>query len=74
MDGKKISRRVKEIRTEILDMSQSEFAEALDMKSRAAISMWENENSEKLPSKKASLKIAKLANVSVSYVLGESEE
>ncbi|MBX0352163.1 XRE family transcriptional regulator [Bacillus toyonensis] len=74
MDYKLISRRVKEIRTDILQLSQREFAEALGMQSRSAVSMWENEESTKCPSKKMSLEIAKLANVSVSYVLGESDE
>jgi transcriptional regulator with XRE-family HTH domain len=74
MDYKLISRRVKEIRTDILKLSQREFAEALGIQSRSAVSMWENEESTKCPSKKMSLEIAKLANVSVSYVLGESDE
>ncbi|WP_212934907.1 helix-turn-helix domain-containing protein [Bacillus hominis] len=74
MDYKLISRRVKEIRTDILKLSQREFAEALGMQSRSAVSMWENEESEKCPSKKMSLEIARISNVSVSYVLGESDE
>jgi len=74
MDYKLISRRVKEIRTDILKMSQREFAEALGMQSRSAVSMWENEESEKCPSKRLTLEIAKLANVSVAYILGESDE
>lgn len=74
MDYKLISRRVKEIRTDILKMSQREFAETLGIQSRSAVSMWENEESEKCPSKKMSLEIAKLSNVSVSYVFGESDE
>ncbi|PFZ08406.1 transcriptional regulator [Bacillus pseudomycoides] len=74
MDYKLISRRVKEIRTDILKMSQREFAEALGMQSRSAVSMWENEESEKCPSKKMSLEIARISNVSVSYVLGESDQ
>jgi transcriptional regulator with XRE-family HTH domain len=74
MDYKLISRRVKEIRTDILKMSQREFAEALGIQSRSAVSMWENEESEKCPSKKMSLEIARLSNVSVSYVFGESDE
>lgn len=74
MDYKLISRRVKEIRTDILKMSQREFAEALGIQSRSAVSMWENEESGKCPSKKMSLEIAKLANISVAYVLGESNE
>lgn len=74
MDHKLISRRVKEIRTEILKLSQREFAEALGIQSRSAVSMWENEESTKCPSKKMSIEISKLAKVSVSYVLGESDE
>lgn len=74
MDYKLISKRVKEIRTDILKMSQREFAEALGIQSRSAVSMWENEESEKCPSKKMSLEIAKLSNVSVSYIFGESDE
>ncbi|MEH6848604.1 helix-turn-helix domain-containing protein [Bacillus pseudomycoides] len=74
MDYKLISRRVKEIRTDILKFSQREFAEALGMQSRSAVSMWENEESEKCPSKKMSLEISRLANISVAYVLGESDE
>ncbi|MGQ8826939.1 helix-turn-helix domain-containing protein [Bacillus sp. NA_146.1] len=72
MDYKLISRRVKEIRTDILKLSQREFARALDMQSRSAISMWENEESEKCPSKPMVLKISNLANVSVDYILGLS--
>ncbi|MDA1860932.1 helix-turn-helix transcriptional regulator [Bacillus tropicus] len=74
MNHQLISKRVKEIRTEILKMSQSEFINALGLKSKSAVSMWENEEIEKCPSRKTSLDIAKLANVSVSYVLGESDE
>ncbi|MBO1583005.1 helix-turn-helix domain-containing protein [Bacillus sp. XF8] len=74
MNYQLISKRVKEIRTEILKMSQSEFVNALGLKSKSAVSAWENENIEKCPSRKTSLDIAKLANVSVSYVLGESDE
>ncbi|MCQ6284875.1 helix-turn-helix domain-containing protein [Bacillus cereus] len=74
MDYKLISRRIKDIRTNVLQLSQREFAEVLGMQSRSAISMWENEDSKKCPSKRMSLKIAKLANISVSYVLGESNE
>ncbi|ANT40401.1 transcriptional regulator [Bacillus phage PfEFR-5] len=43
MNHKLISKRVKEIRTEILKMSQSEFINALGLKSKSAVSMWENE-------------------------------
>ncbi len=43
MDHKLISRRVKDIRTDILRISQREFAEALGIQSRSAVSMWENE-------------------------------
>ena len=74
MNHQLISKRVKEIRTEILKMSQSEFINALGLKSKSAVSMWENEEIEKCPSRKTSLDIAKLANVSVSYVLGESDQ
>ncbi|WP_144508088.1 helix-turn-helix domain-containing protein [Bacillus mycoides] len=74
MNHQLISKRVKEIRTEILKMSQSEFINALGLKSKSAVSMWENEKIEKCPSRKTSLDIAKLANVSVSYVLGESDQ
>lgn len=74
MNHQLISKRVKEIRTEILKMSQSEFVNALGLKSKSAVSAWENENIEKCPSKKTSLEIAKLANVSVAYILGESDE
>ncbi|TNB92592.1 helix-turn-helix transcriptional regulator [Bacillus cereus] len=74
MNHQLISKRVKEIRTEILKMSQSEFINALGLKSKSAVSMWENEEIDKCPSRKTSLDIAKLANVSVSYVLGESDE
>jgi Mg2+ and Co2+ transporter CorA len=74
MNYQLISKRVKEIRTEILKMSQSEFINALGLKSKSAVSMWENEEMDKCPSRKTSLDIAKLANVSVAYVLGESDE
>ncbi|PFW97443.1 helix-turn-helix domain-containing protein [Bacillus pseudomycoides] len=74
MNYQLISKRVKEIRTEILKMSQTEFVNALGLKSKSAVSMWENEDMEKCPSRKTSLEIAKLANVSVSYVLGESDQ
>ncbi|MBG9721758.1 transcriptional regulator [Bacillus mycoides] len=74
MNHQLISKRVKEIRTEILKMSQTEFINALGLKSKSAVSMWENEEMEKCPSRKTSLDIAKLANVSVSYVLGESDQ
>ncbi|MES9783911.1 helix-turn-helix transcriptional regulator, partial [Bacillus thuringiensis] len=50
MDYKLISRRVKEIRTDILQLSQREFAEALGMQSRSAVSMCENEESTQCPS------------------------
>ena len=46
MNHELISRRVKEIRTEILKMSQREFSEALGV-SKPLISMWENINNEK---------------------------
>ncbi|EEL44425.1 Transcriptional regulator, XRE [Bacillus cereus Rock3-42] len=36
--------------------------------------MWENINNEKGPSKEMAIKIARLANISVAYVLGESDE
>ncbi|HFK1754712.1 MULTISPECIES: transcriptional regulator [Bacillus cereus group] len=55
-------------------MSQSEFINALGLKSKSAVSMWENEEIYKCPLRKTSLDIAKLANVFVSYVLSESEE
>ncbi|HDR7766287.1 helix-turn-helix transcriptional regulator [Bacillus cereus group sp. Bc002] len=73
MNHELISRRVKEIRTEILKMSQREFSEALGV-SKPLISMWENINNEKGPSKEMAIKIARLANISVAYVLGESNE
>ncbi|ANT40171.1 transcriptional regulator [Bacillus phage PfEFR-4] len=50
MNHKLISKRVKEIRTEILKMSQSEFINALGLKSKSAVSMWENEEIDKCPS------------------------
>ncbi|HDR8112297.1 TPA: helix-turn-helix transcriptional regulator [Bacillus cereus] len=74
MNYQLISKRVKEIRTDILKMSQSEFINALGLKSKSAVSMWENEEMAKCPSRKTSLDIAKLANVSVAYVLGEADE
>lgn len=74
MNHQLISRRIKEIRTAILKMNQAEFAHALGLKSKSAVSMWENEHIEKCPSRKTSLDIAKLANISVSYVLGESDQ
>ena len=51
MDYKLISRRIKDIRTNILQLSQREFAEVLGMQSRSAISMWENEDSKNVPQK-----------------------
>lgn len=73
MNHELISRRAKEIRTEILKMSQREFSEALGV-SKPLISMWENVNNEKGPSKEMAIKVARLAKVSVAYVLGESDE
>ncbi|PFZ33852.1 transcriptional regulator [Bacillus wiedmannii] len=74
MNHKLSSQRVKHIRTKILKMSQSEFQTALNLKTKSTISMWENENLEKYPSRKLAIEISKLANVSVGYVLGEEEE
>jgi len=73
MNNELISRRLKEIRTETLRMSQKEFSESLGV-SKPLISMWENVNNEKGPSKEMAIKVARLANISVAYVLGESNE
>lgn len=62
--------RMKEIREE-LNMSQQQFADSIGV-TKGFISLCEHGKKE--PSKETAAKIAKLANVSVSYVLGNSDE
>lgn len=65
-----IASRIKEVRND-LKMSQQKFADSLGV-SKPFISMCENGKKE--PSKETAAKIAKLGNVSVSYILADSDQ
>ncbi|MGX5433396.1 helix-turn-helix domain-containing protein [Bacillus toyonensis] len=62
--------RIKEIRVELLKMSQREFAEALDAK-KTMISLYEN--GRRNPSRETVEKMSRLSGVSADYIMGISE-
>lgn len=70
MEDNVIGIRIKEIRVDMLKMSQREFAEALDAK-KTMISLYEN--GKRNPSRETVEKISKLSKVSADYIMGLSE-
>lgn len=70
MNNNVIGIRIKEIRVDMLKMSQREFAEALDAK-KTMISLYEN--GKRNPSRETVEKISRLSNVSADYIMGLSE-
>ncbi|ABS22858.1 helix-turn-helix transcriptional regulator [Bacillus cytotoxicus] len=62
--------RIKEIRVELLKMSQREFAEALNAK-KTMISLYEN--GKRNPSRETVEKMSRLSGVSADYIMGLSE-
>ncbi|PED84339.1 transcriptional regulator [Bacillus pseudomycoides] len=70
MESNVIGKRIKEIRVEMLKMSQREFAEALDAK-KTMISLYEN--GRRNPSRETVEKMSRLSGVSADYIMGISE-
>ncbi|PEJ95247.1 helix-turn-helix domain-containing protein [Bacillus wiedmannii] len=65
-----IGTRIKEIRVELLKMSQLEFAEAINAK-KTMISLYEN--GHRNPSRETVEKMSRLSGVSADYIMGLSE-
>ncbi|WP_170958141.1 MULTISPECIES: helix-turn-helix domain-containing protein [Bacillus] len=70
LESNVIGKRIKEIRVEMLKMSQREFAEALDAK-KTMISLYEN--GRRNPSRETVEKMSRLSGVSADYIMGISE-
>ncbi|MDA1577248.1 helix-turn-helix transcriptional regulator [Bacillus cereus group sp. BY17LC] len=62
--------RIKEIRVELLKMSQLEFAEAINAK-KSMISLYEN--GHRNPSRETVEKMSRISGVSADYIMGLSE-
>ncbi|MGD2273176.1 helix-turn-helix domain-containing protein [Bacillus wiedmannii] len=69
MNENVIGVRIKEIRVEILKLSQREFAEAIDAK-KTMISLYEN--GRRNPSRETVEKISRLSGISADYIMGIS--
>ena len=70
MDGNILGKRIEKLRSE-LGLNQIELAKKLNLSSSASISQYES--GDRIPSDDIKIKMAKLFNVSVDYLIGNSD-
>lgn len=70
MSDNKIGNRIKEVRVDILDLSQGEFAKLIKI-AKSMISLYEN--GKRKPSRETVENISKISSVSADYIMGISD-